>query len=250
MSMRRNTGRNRRAAGFRAFTPNMMPGLVGWWDISDPGLGSTGGLIDSIPDKSGNGYALTSSGSNRLTLVAGALNSRAAAEANGASLFARTLGPAQSTDPYWICAVMKVLTLSTTNNQMFGHNSIGANKGFALWGSGTVATNRAMRHEGVGNFDDGAATTNYEVWSVYCTGTSPSMTRVMRINGTQQFSTSATNYLRTNGSQFLQIGEAFATGSRAFRFIEGAIGHASIDDATIRKLEVYFAAKDTGIIIT
>lgn len=248
MSIRRVTGRGRRESAASGFSPIRMPGLVGWWDLS-LGVSTTGALIDSIADQSGNGYTLTSTGTNRLTLVANALNSRAAAEANGASLYARATGPAQSTDPYWICCVVAVTTLSTTNNQLFGHNSIGANKGFALWGSGTVATNRALRHEGVGNFDDGAATTNYEVWSAYATGTAPSMTRVMRINGTQQFSTGGANYLRTNGSQFLQIGEAFATGSRTFRFIEGAIGHAAIDGATIRKLEVYMAAKDTGIVV-
>lgn len=225
-----------------------MPGIVGWWDISK-GVSNTAGRIDSIADQSGNGYTLTSTGANRLTLVSNALNSRAAAEANGASLFARATGPAQSADPFWICCVAKVITLSTTNNQIFGHNSIGANKGFAIWGAGAVATNRALRMEGVGTFDDGAATTNYEVMSAYCTGTAPSMTRVMRINGTQQFSTGSTNFLRNNGSQFLQIGETYATGSRSFRFIEGAIGHGTVTDAQMRALEVYFASKDTGITI-
>lgn len=248
MSMRRNTGRDRRGQSTRPFSPLQMPGLVGWWDLSQ-GVSSTGGLIDSISDLSGNGFTMASSGVNRMTLVSGALNSRAAAEANGASLFARVLGPAQSSDPYWICCVAKVITLSTTNNQIFGHNLIGGNKGFALWGSGATLTNRALRHEGVGNFDDGAATTSYEVMSAYATGTAPSMTRVMRINGTQQFSAGAANYLRTNGSQYLQIGEAYGTGSRSFRFIEGAIGHGVMDDATIRRLEVYFASKDTGITV-
>lgn len=225
-----------------------MPGLVGWWDAS-VGVSTTGALIDSIADQSGNGYTLASTGANRLTLVSGALNSRSAAEANGAQLYARVLGPAQSSDPFWICCVAQVTTLSTTNNQIFGHNLIGGNKGFALWGSGTTLTNRALRHEGVGNFDDGAATTSYEVMSAYATGTAPSMTRVFRVNGTQQFSAGSTNYLRTNGSQYLQIGESYAIGSRSFRFIEGAIGHGTVDDATIRKLEAYFAAKDTGITI-
>lgn len=248
MTIRRPTGRDRRGTGTPAFSPKNMPGLVGWWDAS-VGVSTTGALIDSITDLSGNGYTLTSTGANRLTLVSGALNSRAAAEASGASLYARTLGPAQSTDPYWICCVAKVITLSTTNNQIFGHNSIGANKGFAIWGSSTTLANRGLRHEGVGTFDDGVATTSYEVISAYATGTAPTMTRVFRVNGTQQFSAGATNLLRTNGSQYLQIGEAFATGSRSFRFIEGAIGHGTVDDATIRRLEAFFAAKDTGITI-
>lgn len=248
MSIRRPTGRDRRGLAQITFSPMQMPGLVGWWDLSQ-GVGSTGGLIDSVTDQSGNGYHLASSGSNRLTLVANALNSRSAAEANGAKLYARVLGPAQSSDPFWICCVAQVTTLSTTNNQIFGHNSIGANKGFAIWGTGNTATNRSLRNEGVGNFDDGAATTSYEVMSAYCTGTAPNMTRVMRVNGTQQFSSTGTNYLRTNGSQYLQIGEAFLTGSRKFRFIEGAIGHGTVDGATIRKLEAFFAAKDTGITI-
>ena len=230
------------------FSPKSMPGLVGWWDLSQ-GVATTGALIDSIQDLSGNGYTLASSGANRLTLVAGALNSRAAAEANGASLFARVLGPAQSSDPYWICCVAKVIALSTTNNQIFGHNLIGAVKGFALWGSGATLSNRALRHEGVGSFDDGAATTSYEVISGYATGAAATMTRVMRVNGTQQFSTGSTNYLRTNGSQYLQIGEAFATGSRSFRFIEGAIGHGTVDATLMRNLEAFFASKDTGIAI-
>ena len=248
-SVRRKLGTQRRGGSKLPFSPSQMPGIIGWWDISR-GVSSTGGLIDSIADLSGNGYTLTSTGSNRLTLVSGALNSRAAAEANGASLFARTTGPAQSSDPYWICCVAKVITLSTTNNQIFGHNSIGANKGFAIWGTGIVATNRSMRHEGVANFDDGDATTNYEVLSAYATGTAPSMNRVMRVNGTQQFSSGSTNYLRTNGSQFLQIGETSVTGSRSFRFIEGAIGHGVVTDSQMRALEVYFASKDTGITIS
>jgi hypothetical protein len=249
MSIRRPTGRDRRGQANLIFSPKQMPGLVGWWDAS-VGVSTTGALIDSIADQSGNGYTLASTGANRLTLVSGALNSRSAAEANGAQLYARVLGPAQSSDPFWICCVAQVTTLSTANNQIFGHNSIGANKGFAIWGTGNTATNRSLRNEGVGNFDDGAATTSYEVMSAYCTGTAPNMTRVMRINGTQQFSSGSTNLLRTNGSQYLQIGEAFATGSRKFRFIEGAIGHGTVDDVTIRKLEAYFAAKDTGITIS
>lgn len=242
MSMRRNTGRDRRAvAAPRATrTPLQIATTIGWWDLNGT-VGVTGALIDTVADKTGNGYTLASSGANRLTLEANGLGTRSVALANGSSLYARVLGPAQSSDPIWVCAVVKVRTSATANNNIVGHNLIGSSKGMALWGS-DGSGNRCLRVEGIANFGDGPNNiTDWEIWTAYLTGAAANMTRVFRVNGVEQFSTGSTNYARTNGSQYLQIGDANAT-SKQFRVAEWACGHGTTTANEMLMLERYFAA--------
>ena len=57
------------------WNPGMVSGLRAWYDASDTAtVSATGGLIDSVTDKSGNGLTLTSSGSTRPTYTSAGLN--------------------------------------------------------------------------------------------------------------------------------------------------------------------------------